>query len=73
MSEPTHDSQELKPFKGNYGCEICDFTGWVCESHRDRPYKGFSKREDACDCSSGVVCLECRWESDTPESPPRPE
>jgi len=28
-------------------CTICDDTGWVCETHPDRPAGMFSKRFDA--------------------------
>jgi hypothetical protein len=26
---------------------VCDHTGWVCENHPDRPWRGFSQRFDA--------------------------
>jgi hypothetical protein len=40
-------------------CVVCDNTGWVCENHPDRPWKGFSKRFDACDCGAGAPCDLC--------------
>ena len=41
-------------------CSNCDRTGWVCETHPDRPFKMFSKRADACECrGAGVPCPVC--------------
>ena len=39
-------------------CLVCDNTGWVCEEHPDRPWRGNSQRADACDCGAGMPC-EC--------------
>jgi hypothetical protein len=39
-------------------CPICDNTGWVCENHPDRPWRGTSQRADACNCGAGMPC-EC--------------
>jgi hypothetical protein len=44
------------PGAGAMTCVTCDNTGWVCENHPDRPWKGFSKRFDACDCGAGAPC-----------------
>jgi hypothetical protein len=49
-------------------CVICDNTGWVCENHRDRPWKGSSDREDACDCGAGTPCV-CN-DAPVPRKPP---
>jgi hypothetical protein len=40
-------------------CLICDSTGWVCESHPDRPWRGRRERADACDCGTGMPCELC--------------
>ena len=41
-------------------CSNCDRTGWVCETHPNRPFKMFSKRADACECGgAGVPCQVC--------------
>jgi hypothetical protein len=40
-------------------CRACDDTGWVCENHPNLPWKGFSKREDACECGAGALCEFC--------------
>jgi hypothetical protein len=40
-------------------CITCDDTGWVCENHPDRPWKGFSKRFDASGCGAGAPCELC--------------
>lgn len=41
----------------------CDDTGWVCENHLSKPWSkpwaGFSKRRDACDCGAGEPCRVC--------------
>lgn len=60
---------DLGPYSGNQGCLNCDFTGWVCDTHRDRPWKGSSRREDACDCSCGIPCQECLWVAEQPIPP----
>ena len=39
-------------------CLNCDNTGWVCEEHPDRPWRGNSQRADACDCGAGMP-YEC--------------
>jgi hypothetical protein len=39
-------------------CSACDNTGWVCENHPDRLWRGNSQRADACDCGAGMPC-EC--------------
>jgi len=38
------------------GCEVCDHTGWVCENHPTKPWRGSSTRADACDCGAGTLC-----------------
>jgi hypothetical protein len=41
-------------------CVVCDDTGWVCETHPDRPTGMFSKRFDACNCgAAGMPCATC--------------
>jgi hypothetical protein len=40
-------------------CGRCGDTGWVCENHPDRPWRGFSNRTDACDCGAGAPCALC--------------
>jgi hypothetical protein len=41
-------------------CSNCDRTGWVCETHPNRPFKMFSQRPDACECKgTGVPCPVC--------------
>jgi hypothetical protein len=41
-------------------CDRCGGTGWVCENHPDRPWRGFSNRADACDCTgAGAPCGLC--------------
>jgi hypothetical protein len=41
-------------------CPACDNTGWVCEEHPDRPWRGTSRRADACDCVKvGMPCEAC--------------
>jgi len=40
-------------------CPSCDSTGWVCENHPERPYRGDSARIDACDCGAGMPCRRC--------------
>ena len=49
-------------------CSNCDRTGWVCETHPNRPFKMFSKRADACECrGAGVPCPVCNTgETDVP-------
>jgi hypothetical protein len=49
-----------------FGCTNCDDTGWVCEGHLDRPWKGASDRADACDCGAGTPCA-CVDDDVTPE------
>jgi hypothetical protein len=35
-------------------------TGWVCEEHPGRPWRGASKRADASDCCGvGMPCAQC--------------
>ena len=40
-------------------CLVCDNTGWVCEEHPDRPWRGTSQRADACDCVRVGMPCEC--------------
>lgn len=40
-------------------CIHCDDTGWVCENHLSRPWGGFSKRRDACQCGAEAPCRVC--------------
>jgi hypothetical protein len=51
-------------------CAVCDDTGWVCEAHPDRPFRGFSSRTDACDCIGvGMPCEACNHsDADHPPS-----
>jgi len=52
--------------EGTDECANCDRTGWVCETHPNRPFKMFSKRADACDCrGAGVPCQVCNTGSPT--------
>jgi hypothetical protein len=53
-------------------CAVCDNTGWVCESHIDRPWAGASSREDACECGARTPCLKCN-SSDRDHLPRMPE
>lgn len=40
-------------------CLVCDNTGWVCEDHPDRPWRGNSERTEACDCDPPGTPCEC--------------
>lgn len=40
-------------------CNRCNATGWVCENHPDRPWRGKSSREDSCECGAGAPCPDC--------------
>lgn len=42
-----------------HACKVCDDTGWVCENHKDLPWKGVSDRKDACECGAGAPCDVC--------------
>jgi hypothetical protein len=47
-------------------CARCDSTGWVCETHDDRPWDG----EHACGCGGvGMPCPACNVSN--PDNPPR--
>jgi hypothetical protein len=51
-------------------CLNCDNTGWVCEEHPDRPWRGTSQREDACDCVKvGMPCEACNPSGGIDEPP----
>ena len=42
------------------GLHCCFDTGWVCEEHPGRPWRGASKRADASDCCDvGTPCAQC--------------
>jgi hypothetical protein len=44
----------------NAPIEVCDDTGWMCEEHPGRPWRGASKRADASDCCGvGMPCAQC--------------
>jgi len=48
-------------------CSVCEDSGWVCETHPDKPWEG----EHACRCDgAGMPCPKCN----VPEKnePPRP-
>jgi hypothetical protein len=51
-------------------CDSWDSTGWVCENHPDRPWRGGSDRADACDCGAGMPCRTCN-PSGGIDDPPR--
>jgi hypothetical protein len=40
-------------------CPTCRDARWVCENHPDRPWKGESNHESACDCGAGAPCPLC--------------
>ena len=40
-------------------CLVCDNNGWVCEEHPDRPWRGTSRRADACDCVRVGMPCQC--------------
>ena len=40
-------------------CSVCDGTGWVCENHPDRPWRGPSPGADGCECGAGMPCEHC--------------
>ena len=41
-------------------CSHCDSTGWVCETHSDRPWDGAK----ACGCGgAGMPCPSCNLSS----------
>lgn len=40
-------------------CRTCAGTEWVCENHRDRPWKGLTDHADACECGAGAPCGSC--------------
>ena len=47
-------------------CDNCESTGWVCERHPRRPWRG----PRSCDCgAAGMPCLVCNA-SDDPEREP---
>ena len=48
-------------------CPQCRGTGWVCENHRDKPWRWASYHADACACGTGAPC-ECCNTSDPPEA-----
>ncbi len=37
-------------------CMHCDHTGWVCETHLDRPWGAVSAHSNACGCGGGALC-----------------
>ena len=37
-------------------CPRCDHTGWVCETHPDRPWGAVSAGATACGCGGGTLC-----------------
>lgn len=40
-----------------FKCVLCKDTGWVCEAHMDRPWKGTAVA-GACDCGgAGCNCV----------------
>jgi hypothetical protein len=49
-------------------CSLCEDSGWVCESHPDRPWEG----KHACTCSgAGAPCPRCNVpeENEAPRLP----
>lgn len=44
-------------------CKLCDNTMWVCENHRNLPWDGESRRNDACGCGAGAPCPDCFTEA----------
>ena len=50
-------------------CTMCDGTGWVCENHPDRPWRGTSERADACDRGAGMPCELCNPSGGIDEPP----
>jgi hypothetical protein len=55
----SNPGQAILAMNQNLKCKVCDDTGWVCENHRNLPWKGFSNRQDACDCGAGAPCEWC--------------
>jgi hypothetical protein len=55
-----------RSMSGQQRCEFCDDTGWVCENHPDRPWRGFTSRIDACECGAGAPCDACN-RGDSPD------
>jgi hypothetical protein len=54
-------------------CLVCDNTGWVCEEHPDRPWRGNSQRADACHCvrvGMPCKCNPCGGIDDPPKLSP---
>ncbi len=45
-------------------CRACDDSGWVCETHTDRPWE-ISDHPEACGCGPGAPCPCCRWDMAT--------
>ena len=50
-------------------CTRCDNTGWVCETHKYRPWDG----SNACGCGgAGMPCPDCNpFDRDHPPSTER--
>lgn len=53
-------------------CDNCDSTGWVCEGHAGKPWKGCSNRADACDCGPGMPCRVCNGSGGREDVPRMP-
>ena len=43
-------------------CKNCGGTGWVCENHTDRVWRGVSDDVTACGCGDGAPCAICNSE-----------
>ncbi len=49
-------------------CKRCRGTGWVCESHADKPWNG----SKACGCGgAGMPCPQCCMDADWNADPDR--
>jgi len=40
-------------------CPVCEDVGWVCENHRDTPWREPRKGERGCECGAGDPCPAC--------------
>src|SRR5712691_6019239 len=75
VSKAPEEGSQTRPsaigrlFYSVMACLLCDNTGWVCEEHPDRPWRGTSQRADACDCVRVGMPCECNPCGGIDESP----
>lgn len=44
-------------------CTSCDDTGWICETHPNKPWNG----PKACGCgAAGMPCIICNGDGEKP-------